>query len=84
MRICKKKRNFMNIKKLEIETPLKMFSQYHHGKKAFLDYFGKGLEGQSGRDDSKQTFFYSALFSFLQNPHNPLASSSCSGSEKAF
>lgn len=53
-------------------------------KKAFLDYFGKGLEGQSGRDDSKQTFFFSALFSFLQNPHNPLASSSCSGSEKAF
>ena len=56
----------MNIKKLEIETPLKKFSQYHHGKKAFLDYFGKGLEGQSGRDDSKQTFFSLPFFHFFK------------------
>ena len=75
----------MNNEELEIETPPKRFLNIIiMEKKAFLDYFGKGLEGQSGRDDSKQTFFFSALFSFLQNPHNPLASSSCSGSEKAF
>ena len=68
-----------------LETPPKKVSSISSWKKtAFLDYLGKGLEGQSGRDDSKQTFFFSALFSFLQNPHNPLASSSCSGSEKAF